>query len=111
MRIVLQGSATPKQVGAAIQEILANTLEKAEVKGQKYPLHNAVIEFNLNIQGQEKPMLLIDDERGTMLTIHSGISKGELTEYVEVDRSELVAKFDRMVEDATKEVEEESEEN
>lgn len=105
MRIVLQGSATPQQVGKAIQEILTNTLEKAEVKGQKYPIHNAVIEFNINVAGEEKPMLLVDDEKGTMLTIHSGIEKGELTEYVEIDRSELLSKFNEMVDNATKEEE------
>lgn len=101
MRIVFQGSATPQQIGKGIAEILSNTLEKAEAKGQKYPIHNAVVEFNLNIQGQEQPVLIVDDEKGTMLTIHTGIEKGELTEYVEVDRSELIAKFDEMVANAT----------
>ncbi|MDZ4632249.1 hypothetical protein ORN01_25165 [Bacillus cereus] len=101
MRIVLQGSATPKQVGDAIQEILTNTLEKAEVKGKKYPVHNAVIEFNVNVAGEEKPVLIVDDERGTMLTIHSGIEKGKLTEYVEPDRTELLEKFNEMVDNAT----------
>jgi helix-turn-helix protein len=110
MRIVFQGSATGQQIGKAVAEIISNTLEKAEVKGQKYPIHNAVIEFNLNIQGQEKPMLLVDDEKGTMLTIHTGIEKGELTEYVEVDRSELIAKFDEMVANATGEETEKEEE-
>lgn len=101
MRIVLQGSATPKQVGDAIQEILTNTLEKAEVKGKKYPVHNAVIEFNINVAGEEKPVLIVDDEKGTMLTIHSGIEKGKLTEYVEPDRKELLEKFNEMVDNAT----------
>lgn len=101
MRIVLQGSATPKQVGDAIQEILTNTLEKAEVKGKKYPVHNAVIEFNVNVAGEEKPVLIVDDEKGTMLTIHSGIEKGKLTEYVEPDRKELLEKFNEMVDNAT----------
>lgn len=103
MRIVLQGSLTPQQMGKAVQEILENTLEKAEAKGQKYPIHNPVIEFNLNVQGEEKPVLIMDDERNTMLTVHSGIEKGKLTEYVEVDRSELIAKFDEMVDNATSE--------
>ncbi|MDQ0976664.1 hypothetical protein QFZ31_006716 [Neobacillus niacini] len=102
MRIVFQGSATPQQIGKGIQEILENTLVKAKAKGQKYPVHNAVVEFNLNIAGEEKPMLLVDDVKGTMLTIHTGIEKGELTEYVEIDRSELISKFDQMVENATK---------
>lgn len=106
MRIVLQGSLTPQQMGKAVQEILENTLEKAEAKGQKYPIHNPVIEFNLNVQGQDHPVLIMDDERNTMLTVHSGIDKGKLTEYVEVDRSELIAKFDEMVDSATAETEE-----
>lgn len=101
MRIVLQGSMTPAQMGKAVAEILTNTLEKAEAKGKQYPIHNPVVEFNLNVQGEDKPVLLVDDEKNTMLTIHSGIEKGELTEYVEVDRSELVAKFDEMVDQAT----------
>lgn len=101
MRIVIQGSATPQQVGKAVQEILENTLNKAEVKGQKYPIHNPVIEFNINVQGEETPMLLVDDERGTMLTIHTGIEKGNLTEYVEPDRQELLNKFDEMVNSVT----------
>lgn len=110
MRIVLQGSCTPAQLGKAVEEILKNTLEKAEVKGKKYPLHNAVVEFNLNVQGEEKPVLVLDEERGTMLTIHTGIEKGKLTEYVEVDRSELVAKFNEMVAEAEKEKEEQEQE-
>ncbi|MDA1509632.1 hypothetical protein PDJ86_22505 [Bacillus cereus group sp. TH36-2LC] len=101
MRIVLQGSCTPSQMGKAVQEILENTLEKAEVKGKKYPVHNAVIEFNVNVAGEEKPVLIVDDERGTMLTIHSGIEKGKLTEYVEPDRTELLEKFNEMVDNAT----------
>jgi hypothetical protein len=107
MRIVFQGSATAQQIGKAIEEILNNTLEKAEAKGQKYPIHNAVVEFNMNVKGQEKPVLLVDDEKGTMLTVHTGIEKGKLTEYVEVDRSELIAKFDEMVDNATGEDKEE----
>ena len=103
MRIVLQGMATPSQVGKAIEEILTNTLEKAEVKGKKYPTHNPVIEFNLNIQGEENPMVLLDEDRGGMFTVHSGIEKGKLTEYVEVDRSELISKFEEMVAEAEKE--------
>lgn len=103
MRIVLQGMATPSQVGKAIEEILTNTLEKAEVKGKKYPIHNPVIEFNLNIQGEENPMVLLDEDRGGMFTVHSGIEKGKLTEYVEVDRSELISKFEEMVAEAEKE--------
>ncbi|WP_324658887.1 hypothetical protein [Bacillus cereus] len=106
MRLVLQGSATPKQVGDAIQEILANTLEKAEVKGKKYPIHNAVIEFNLNIAGEEQPVLVMDDERGAMLTIHTGIEKGKLIPYVEPDRKELLSKFNEMMDTAIEKEEE-----
>ncbi|MDA2738425.1 hypothetical protein PDQ75_25050 [Bacillus cereus group sp. Bc015] len=109
MRIVLQGSCTPSQMGKAVQEILENTLEKAEVKGKKYPIHNAVIEFNLNIAGEDKPMLLMDEERGAMLTIHTGIEKGKFVDYVEPDRKELLDKFYEMVDNATKEEEGEKE--
>lgn len=98
MRIVFQGSATPQQIGKAVEEILNNTLEKAEVKGKKYPIHNAVVEFNINVAGEEKPMLLMDDEKNTMFTVHTGIEKGKLTDYVEVDRQELLDKFNEMVE-------------
>jgi hypothetical protein len=109
MRIVFQGNATAKQIGKSVQEILENTLEKAEVKSQKYPIHNAVVEFNINVAGEEKPMLLVDDEKGTMFTVHTGIEKGELTDYVEVDRTELYDKFNEMVDNATAEAEEEEE--
>lgn len=106
MRLVLQGSATPKQVGDAIQEILTNTLEKAEVKGKKYPIHNAVIEFNLNVVGQDTPVLVMDDERGAMLTIHTGIEKGKLIPYVEPNREELLSKFNEMMDSAIEKAEE-----
>lgn len=101
MRIVIQGSLTAKQMGDVVKEIVSNTLEKAEVKGKRAVLHNPVVEFNLNIQGEEQPQLLVDDEKGTMLTIHTGYKDGEMTEYVEVDRSELISKFDEMVANAT----------
>lgn len=103
MRIVLQGSLTPTQLGKAVKEIVENTLQKAEVKGKKYTLHNPVVEMNLNIKGQETPMLLIDDERNAMLTVHTGIENGKLVDYVETDRTELLAKFDEMMDNATKE--------
>lgn len=101
MRIVLQGSLTPKQLGAAVKEILENTMIKAEAESQKYAIHNPVIEMNLNIKGEEQPMLLVDSEKNSMLTIHTGIKNGELVEYVEVDREELIAKFNEMVDAAT----------
>lgn len=103
MRIVLQGSLTADQLGKAVKEIVENTLKKAEVKGTKYVLHNPVVEMNLNIKGQESPMLLIDDERNAMLTVHTGIENGKLVDYVEPDRGELLSKFNEMVENATKE--------
>lgn len=99
MRIVFQGSATPQQIGKAVQEIVQETLEKAEVKGKRQVLHNVVFEANLNIQGFEEPQLLVNEEAGAMLTVHTGIKNGELTEYIEVDRQELVDKFNRMVAD------------
>jgi len=99
MRIVLQGSCTPKQMAEAVKEIIENTLTKAEVAGKRQVLHNPVIEVNLNIKGEEKPMLLVDDERNTMLTVHSGIKNGELIEYVEPDRTELLEKFNDIVTD------------
>ncbi|HEF5065785.1 hypothetical protein [Bacillus paramobilis] len=104
MRIIFQGSATPNQIGKAVQTIVQETLEKAEVKGKRQVLHNVVLEANLNIQGHDEPQLLVNDESGTMLTIKTGIENGELTEYVEVDRQELVDKFNRMVADETAEV-------
>ncbi|MGN4692248.1 hypothetical protein [Bacillus cereus group sp. BfR-BA-01313] len=103
MRIIFQGSASPLQIGKAVQQIVQETLEKAEVKGKRQVLHNVVIEANLNIQGFEEPQLLVNEEAGTMLTIQTGIKNGELTEYVEVDRQELVDKFNRMVADETAE--------
>lgn len=103
MRIVVQGSLTGKQLGDVIKEIVENTLEKAEVKGKQKVLHNPVVEFNLNIQGEEKPMLLVDEEKGTMLTIHTGYEKGQMVDYVEVDRKELLSKFEEMLDSATEE--------
>jgi len=107
MRIVFQGAATPQQVGKAVQEILNNTLEKLETKGKRQPIQNAVIEFSLNLQGHEDPQLIVVDEGTKMLTIHTGIENGELTEYVPVDRTELLEKFDRMVEEGEKEAKKE----
>jgi hypothetical protein len=106
MRIVFQGSATPAQLGKAISEILSNTLEKVEVKGKRQPLQNAVVEFNLNLQGYETPQLITVEDGTKILTIHTGIENGELTEYKEVDRKELLDKFNEMVENGTKELEE-----
>lgn len=99
MRIVLQGSCTPKQMAEAVKEIVENTLTKAEVTGKRQVLHNPVIEVNLNVKGEEKPVLIVDDERNAMLTIHSGIKNGELVDYVEPDRKELLAKFNEIVTD------------
>lgn len=98
MRIVVQGSLTATQLGEVVKEIVANTLEKAEAKGKRAVVHNPVVELNLNIKGEEKPMLLVDDEKGTMLTIHTGYAKGEMIDYVEVDRTELVEKFNELIE-------------
>lgn len=106
MRIVFQGSATPAQLGKAVSSILTNTLEKMEVKGKRQPIQNAVVEFNLNLQGYETPQLITVDEGTKILTIHTGIENGELTEYVPVDRQELLDKFNEMVENGTKELEE-----
>jgi hypothetical protein len=102
MRIILQGSMTPSQLGKAVQEILENTMTKVaeDVKLKRYPLHNAVVEFNLNIQGMEDPQLLYDDEKGVMLAIHTGIKAGEFVPYVEPDREELLKKFNEMVADS-----------
>lgn len=105
MRIVIQGSLTPKQLGDTVKEIVENTLQKAEVKGSKQVLHNPVVEMNLNIKGEEAPMLLIDDERNAMLTVHTGIENGKLVDYVEPDRGELLAKFNELVDNTTKETE------
>lgn len=101
MRIVIQGSLTPKQLGETVKEIVENTLKKAEVEGKKQVLHNPVVEMNLNIKGQEQPMLLIDDERNAMLTVHTGFENGKLVDYVEPDREELLAKFTEMVDSST----------
>ena len=109
MRIVIQGSLTPRQLGEAVSKIVENTLEKAEAKGKKYVLHNPVIETNLNVQGQNEPVLIIDDERQTMLTVHTGIEKGELTEYKEVDRTELLEKFHEVTDGILEKAEKESE--
>jgi hypothetical protein len=89
---------TPAQLGKAVQEILENTMTKVEgVKTKRYPIHNAVVEFNLNIQGYDEPQLLMDDEQGNMLSIRTGYKHGQFTEYVEPDRTELLEKWDRMV--------------
>ena len=106
MRIIFQGSATPNQIAKGISEILSNTLEKMEVKGKRQPIQNAVVEFNLNLQGYNEPQLITVDEGTKILTIHTGIENGELTEYKEVDRKELLDKFNEMVENGTKELEE-----
>jgi hypothetical protein len=100
MRILFQGSMTPAQLGKAVQDILENTLAKVEgVESKRYPLHNAVVEFNLNLKGYEEPQLLMDEDKGQMLNIRTGFHKGEFTEYIEVDKQELVDKFNRMVAD------------
>ena len=106
MRIIFQGSATPSQIGKAVSSILNNTLEKMEVKGKRQPIQNAVVEFNLNLQGYEDPQLITTDEGTKIFTVHTGIENGELTEYKEVDRKELLDKFNEMVENGTKELEE-----
>ena len=105
MRIVFQGSATPSQIGKAVSSILNNTLEKMEVKGKRQPIQNAVVEFNLNLQGYEDPQLITTDEGTKIFTVHTGIENGELTEYKEVDRQELIDKFNEMVDNGTKEAE------
>ncbi|MGG0487223.1 hypothetical protein ABEY65_28135 [Priestia aryabhattai] len=105
MRIVTQGSMTATQLGKVINEILSNTLGKLEAKGKRQPIHNAVVEFTLNLQGYDEPQLIVVDEGSAMLTIHTGVKNGELVEYVPVDRQELLDKFDRMVEEETKQAE------
>jgi hypothetical protein len=107
MRIVTQGSMTANQLGKVINEILSNTLEKMEVKGKRQPIHNAVVEFTLNLQGHDEPQLIVVDEGASMLTIHTGVKNGELVEYVPVDRQELLDKFDRLVEEGTAEAKKE----
>jgi helix-turn-helix protein len=106
MRIVTQGSMTANQLGKVIAEILNDTLEKAEVKGKRQPIHNAVVEFNLNLQGYDEPQLITVEDGTKMFTVHTGVKNGELTEYVPVDRQELVDKFNEMVDNGVKEMEE-----
>lgn len=96
MRIIFQGSMTPKQLAKAVQTIIEDTLKKAEVKGKRQVLHNPVIETNLNIQGFEDAQLLIDSEKDAMLQFKTGILNGEFVEYEEVDRTELIDKFNRV---------------
>jgi hypothetical protein len=107
VRIVFQGDLSPKQLGEAIKEIIENTLGKVDAEGKRKMLHNPVFETNLNIKGVEAPQLLIEDEKETMLTIHTGIENGELTEYVEVDRSELLEKFNRVTDNMIEKADEE----
>lgn len=109
MRIVLQGSMTPKQMGEAVKTIVEDTLTKAEAKGKKKVLQNAVVEFTLNVQDADQPVLIVDDETGTMLTVHQGIENGELTEYVPPNREELIEKFDQMLAEAQEELKPDSE--
>lgn len=105
MRLVIQGSLTPTQLGKAVGDMVQNTLEKANVEGKRYVIHNPVVEFSLNIKGHEQPQLLIDEERGHMLTIHTGYKNGEFTEYVPINKDELLEKFNRMVDEGLKEME------
>jgi hypothetical protein len=111
MRIIFQGDMTPSQLGKAVKEILDTTLSKIEdVKGKRKPLHNAVVEFTLNLQGIEEPQLLIDEDKGgVMYQVRTGIKDGEFVEYVEVDRQELVDKFNRMANMVTDETEKDPE--
>lgn len=110
MRIVLQGSMTPKQMGEAVKTVIEDTLTKAEAKGKKKVVQNPVIEFTLNVQEAEQPVLIVDDETGSMLTVHQGIENGELIEYVAPNREELVEKFDRMLAEAQEELKPDTEE-
>lgn len=103
MRIVLQGSMTPKQMGDAVKTIIEDTLVKAQAEGKKKVIQNPVIEFTMNVQDSPEPVLIVDDETNQMLTVHQGFKNGELVEYVPPNREELVEKFDRMVENAEKE--------
>lgn len=98
MRIIFQGSMSPNQLGKAVEEIVLNTLEKAEAEGKPLCIHNPVVEMSLNIVGEEMPMLLFDTEKESMITIHTGYENGEFTEYKEVDREELLNKFNELVE-------------
>lgn len=100
MRIVLQGSVTPKQLGEAVKTIIEDTLEKAEAKGKKKVIHNAVVEFTLNLDGFDAPILILDEESSSMLAVYHGVENGKLIEYVEPNREELVAKFDEMLAEA-----------
>jgi len=105
MRLVLQGTMTPEELAKVVNEIVQDTLKKAEVEGQKQYIHNPVVELNLMIEGHEQPQLLVDDEKNAMLTVHQGVKDGELTEYVEVDRSELVAKFNELMDNEIEAIE------
>lgn len=107
MRIVFQGDLSPNQLATAIKEIIENTLGKVEAEGQRKVLHNPVFETNLNVKGIDSPQLLIEDEKETMLTIHTGIENGKLIEYVEVDRSELLEKFNRVTDNMIEKADEE----
>ena len=105
MRLVLQGSMTPEELAKAVNEIVQDTFKKAEVKGQVQYIHNPVVEMNLKIEGHEEPQLLVDDEKNAMLTVHQGVKDGELIEYVEVDRTELVAKFNELMDNEIEAIE------
>ncbi|MGF9741625.1 hypothetical protein ABEX38_30105 [Priestia megaterium] len=105
MRLVLQGTMTPEELAKAVNEIVQDTFKKAEVEGQVQYIHNPVVEMNLKIEGHEEPQLLVDDEKNAMLTVHQGVKDGELVEYVEVDRSELVAKFNELMDNEIEAIE------
>lgn len=109
MRIIFQGSMSPKQLGKAVQQIIEETLKKAEVKGKRQVLHNPVIETNLNIQGFEDAQLLIDSEKDAMLQFKTGYQNGEFVEYVDVDRTELLEKFNRVTDGLLEKMDEEHE--
>lgn len=111
MRIIFQGDMTPAQLGKAVKEIIETTLGKMEdTKPKRKMLHNPVVEVNLNLQGVDEPQLLIDEDKGqVMYQVRTGYKDGEFVEYVEVDRQELVDKFNRMVADVTGEEEKDPE--
>jgi len=105
MRLVLQGTMSAEELAKVVNEIVQDTLKKAEVEGQEKYIHNPVVELNLMIKDIEQPQLLVDDEKNAMLTVHQGVKDGELTEYVEVDRSELVAKFNELMDNEIEAIE------
>lgn len=108
MRIVLQGAMSPAELAKAVAYIVADTLEKANAEGKVQVMQNPVIEFTLNVEGSEEPVLIVDSETNQMLTVHQGFELGRLVEYVAPDREELVEKFDRMLADAQAELDPEA---